>query len=166
MSSTEGRTMQMCKTWRCDACGREVEPQAGLVMWPDLAACSLDAPFEFRLLHRGVCALDPGRFTNVRTVAELLGPDGLAKLTAMLSPGIASPYGVLNNPRTPQSAPPTDAWVDLFRRLHLPGYEQVRIPYLQGLRAEFSGSDENAVAPYLQDGLAAFYDWCKPRGGQ
>lgn len=129
------------KRWRCDVCGGWIEAaDKGYVRW----LTGPEGVGNFEVVHQGDC--DDGEAPYALALRELLGPDGLARLTALLSPGL------LKAGMSPAHLVNLDQWVDLVRRLQLPYYEEARERLQQRSTAyEHAGWDE--AAPYLQENL-------------
>jgi hypothetical protein len=106
--------------WKCDACGQIIErPEMGWVEW--LAGPTRGTiAHAFRIVHNSRRCQYPsmGRVRDIHLV-HLLGPDGLATLLQLVSPGGRTGNredGVAN----------LDEWGELVRRLHVPHYEEAR----------------------------------------
>lgn len=110
----------------------------GYVVWEDSA--SGDAGFE--IIHHGRC--DKSGKSNSGALRNVLGSDGLAKLTSHLS------YGILKEGFGQPMIADMDGFVDFFRRVQLPYYEEARTGLLS---EQEEWSDANEVRPYLQDVL-------------
>lgn len=125
--------------WKCDHCGEMIESaEDGYVVWEDSA--SGDAGFE--IIHHGRC--DKSGKSNSGALRNVLGSDGLAKLTSHLS------YGILKEGFGQPMIADMDGFVDFFRRVQLPYYEEARTGLLS---EQEEWSDANEVRPYLQDVL-------------
>lgn len=125
--------------WKCDNCGEIVDSAHAYVVWNF-------AQLEERghsIIHRGKC--DNGRKEMSAPLKDFLGLDGLAKLTSLMAAGIAGPVRTtsIGNMRE---------FVDFFRRVQLPHYEEARDKLrTDEVREEFRDASE--VVPYLQDTL-------------
>ena len=106
--------------WKCDACGQIIErPEMGWVEWLAGPTHGTKA-HAFRIVHNSSRCQYPsmGRVHDIHLV-HLLGPDGLATLLELVSPGGRTANredGVAN----------LDEWCELVRRLHVPHYEEAR----------------------------------------
>jgi len=133
------------KFWRCDKCGEPVGHADGYVIWGNYG----QPDFEFRIVHQKVC--DDKGFQSSMPLADFIGPDGLVKLTSMLSYGLHT-KDAGRDVRSSHPLPDLDAWVDFVRRVQVPLYEQVRMLYLQPeTRDDFSDAAESY--PYLQKSI-------------
>ncbi len=137
-------------TWRCDVCGKLIEkPDDGYVIWIESSG---GIPHDFKIIHQGRCDLN-GNYSCSSALSDFLGADGSAKLLAMLS------YGRLHTIQAGSSAgkptpPDLDEFVDLFRRLQTPYYEEARVKFaLQSVLDDFA--DHNEVSPYTGEHLGA-----------
>lgn len=130
--------------WICDSCNDAiVNPQKGLLIWRSDAD---NVKSDLRLVHKGAC--DPkyeGGFSASIEMHNLLGIDGQAHLFALVS------YGALKDGQSPGVAN-MDNFVDVFRRLQTPYYEEARQNFHTEATAEEWG-DANEVLPYTQRAL-------------
>lgn len=139
-------------TWICDTCGGTIDnPGRAIVTWRD--DHDLRA-YEFLLVHKNIDGFncDPGSlagFSSSLDLDGLLGVDGAAWLLALLSAGpLKEPSDFM--PRVKDF----DGFVDLFRRLHTPWYEEARQRFNEGsVRDQLS--DANEVLPYTERVLKA-----------
>lgn len=146
--------------WQCDVCRRPVDIKDGYVVWSRYGK----PHFEYRIIHKKRCDTDGKKFLSSLPLADLMGPDGLVKLTSWLSFGLAD---VAQEKQTRESGaadyplPPLDPWVDLVRRLHVPHYEETRRLFL--LPEVWDDiSDCTESYPYLQDSMATFRERYAP----
>jgi hypothetical protein len=104
--------------WKCDTCGQIIErPEMGWVEW--LAGPTRGTKAHaFRIVHNSSHCQYPsmGRVHDIHLI-HLLGPDGLATLLELLSPG-----GRSGNREDGVAS--LDEWGDLVRRLHVPHFEE------------------------------------------
>jgi hypothetical protein len=125
--------------WKCDACGQIIErPEMGWVEW--LAGPTRGTKAHaFRIVHNSSRCQYPSmaRVHDIHLI-HLLGPDGLATLLEVLSPG-----GHTGNRE--EGVASLDEWGELVRRLHIPHYEEAR-QYWADAEADnfFSRSPEHA----------------------
>lgn len=139
-------------TWTCDTCGQEISrAEDGYVVWRPTSAASPQA--GYRIVHKNNgngTTCDPGSqngYQASRALPDFLGPDGLAALLAMLSPGpLKGPAGGDLEVRD------LDEWVDLVRRVQTPWYEQARVRF-QDEQIQQDHADSNETWPYLPDTL-------------
>lgn len=134
--------MKPFQFWRCDTCGEPVALEEGYVIWGREGKPATD----FRIIHKSVC--DDDSLISSLPLADFVGADGLAQLTAMLSYGMLTKDSGVTS-RSEHDLPDLDAWVDFVRRVQIPHYEQVRLLYLQSETRE-ALSDAGEVYPYLQ----------------
>ena len=105
--------------WICDKCGKDVTVEGAVVVW----ASTPDGLGDFRIVHKKVC--DPGKITHVYStaLARFMGPGGLSRLLSYLSEGpVLTASGSSEGSRVAD----VDEFVELIRRVQLPGYEQAR----------------------------------------
>ncbi len=129
--------------WRCDVCREMIDdPGEGYVV------CSWDADGQaggFKVVHG---RHRPSPVSDSIALAGLLGHDGAAKLLSWLSAGpvmIANRAGRVKGCRVTN----LDAFVDLFRRLQTPFYEEARASLSDGeILSDLADVDE--VFPYTQ----------------
>lgn len=135
-------------SWTCDSCGQDIlDPQRGLLIWreEDLRG------YDYRLVHKNIDGrhCDPGSnegFISNVEIDHFLGPEGQAALLSMLSVGPMM-HGD-NQPRVKDF----DAFVDIFRRLQVPWYEEAREHFDDELTQHYLG-DANEIYPYIPDVL-------------
>ncbi len=126
--------------WFCDTCGGVIEkPEDGYVIWRQ-DKDNLD--FDFKIIHQSRC--DNSRYSSSAALGDFLGTEGLNILLSLLSYGqIKSNNGSLGG----NSIKDMDEFVDFFRRLQTPYYEEARRHFWNGdLLADFS--DANEMYPY------------------
>ena len=135
--------------WYCDRCSQMItDPARSLVVW----RCGDDfKDRDFLVVHKGKC--DPGSkdengYSYSHHVSVLLGDDGQSYLLAMLS------SGPLQARHGSAATPPADLdeFVDLFRRLQTPFYEEAR-RHFDCVEVKDRLSDANEVQPYLPETL-------------
>ena len=129
--------------WKCDVCGQMIENMdEGYVTW----SASPEGDSDFTIIHQSKDRCDDGRKHFSAALRDFLGADGLANLTAMLSHGPVT-YGS-GQPRIANM----DEFVDFFRRVQLPHYEEARQSFKRAeVREDLS--DASQVYPYLQETL-------------
>ncbi|PPI47039.1 hypothetical protein [Rathayibacter tritici] len=131
--------MTTLTAWICDTCGDNIaDPEKGLVVWrvDDELRRS-----EFRIVHKGACDDDHSSSIQTTGISELLGDIGQARLLSWLS------YGPIKNYGNRLRINDLDSYVDLFRRLQTPWYEEAR-PHLGSRQVEETWGDANEFAPY------------------
>lgn len=115
--------------WICDACGETIEaPEYGYVEWQMAGS----KKFGFRIVHHatrsprrnngGNCYYTTSERGGDMSLDRVVGPIGLAVLTSWLDIG-SFHESVFSGP----SVLDIREWVTLFRRLHLPYYEEARL---------------------------------------
>jgi len=138
--------MQPLTTWTCDVCGEQVKPRKGTV----IARHTKDDDrllTGFLIVHKKVdgftCDLgnENGYYYNV-DLDTLLGQDGMAHLLGHLSAGpLIAEEPVIR-------VADMDEFIDLFRRLQVPFYEQARTRFGdEDVTALYEGANE--YYPYL-----------------
>ena len=108
--------------WYCDVCGEVIEkPEDGYVLWGHTKG-EIHLETGFKIIHQSRC--DNDRLPNSSHLPDFLGQDGLNKLLGQfLSIGPIQAH--LSGPSGPRVAD-IDEFVDFFRRLQVPYYEQAR----------------------------------------
>ncbi|KOX14987.1 hypothetical protein ADK66_03025 [Micromonospora sp. NRRL B-16802] len=136
------------KSWQCDRCPDLItDPDMALVVWR-----SENQKREgFLIVHKSVDGrdCDPGSPAGYRESLELsnfLGGTGASMMLSWLSMG-----PVRGVPDTNRVAD-LDEFVDLFRRVQVPWYEQARSRF-QEEETQHWLSDANEYYPYLPDTL-------------
>lgn len=129
-------------TWYCDVCDTPVtNPGLAMVAWDQDAEGRLTG---FRIIHKGTC--DLGLADSWIELRNGISEDGSAQLLALLSPGPLK-EGV--------NAPPIkdlNEFVDLYRRLRTPGYEEAR-RYFKTAAVQEWAAEATEVLPYTKYGL-------------
>lgn len=135
--------MEPLTAWTCDTCGDLIhEVDSGLAIWNSDASLRKDG---FKIVHKGDNC-DPDRSMQSLGLNDLVGQEGQAYLLSWLS------YGPIKNHGNFDRILDLDAYVDLFRRLQTPWYEEAR-PYFQSETIQEHWGDSNEVAPYDSDSL-------------
>lgn len=136
-------------SWVCDHCGQLVETAAeGILIWGYEPGTYRSQ--NFRIVHkngRGPGGCDPkgSAFPSSLDLDGLLGPEGQAHLLSFLSAG---PLNGQSEPRVVNM----DEFVDVFRRLQTPWYEEARQSFNdEDVVNDWAGSNE--YHPYLPDSL-------------
>jgi len=136
-------SLKPLEEWICDTCRQPVSIADGWVEWLDPVK---RGPRDFHIVHhRSRCfqhtdAVD--RSDNA--LNYFLGPDGLQILLAMLDRGrILDP----NAERLP-AIPDLPSFVEVFRRLHIPYYEEARLYFENALQDGYF-AERNEVAIFL-----------------
>ncbi len=108
------------KQWKCDACGRVIEdPEVGWVEWVGGSTRGTKA-HGFRIVHNSSrCQYPSSSRVHDIHLTHLLGPDGLDRLLAMLTPG-------WHTGSREEGVTHLDEWAEVVRRLQIPYYEEAR----------------------------------------
>lgn len=130
-------TIKPLQTWTCDVCKKTIEKAAdGYVVWNDGA----DGICDLQVIHQGRC--DDDSRINSAALADFLGTDGLARITALMT------YGPLKD-NEPHKIKNISELIDFMRRMQLPYYEEARQQlFSRDLKNEYY--DSNEILPYLQ----------------
>jgi hypothetical protein len=140
--------MQPLTTWICDTCGEEMtDPNTSLMTWTE---DDQGRAVEFLLVHKNIDGrtCDPGARSGFVSNLELsagLGEDGAAYLLSLLSVGPLKGNGSCKVANM-------SGWVDLFRRLQTPWYEEAR-PHFDDEKTRHWLDDANEVLPYMPEVL-------------
>jgi hypothetical protein len=152
MSSGGVRSMaklKPLKQWICDSCGELIQkPEDGYVEWQD-------GKTKFRIIHhrgssprkpRSDCFYDPNLRGGDTALDSLLGDTGRVYLTSWLDAG----KEITETPR--RSVKDLREWVELFRRLQVPYFEEARLYF------------DRAVSDGRLDGANEIYFYLPERG--
>jgi hypothetical protein len=144
---------QPLTAWHCDVCGELVHKdeenwkREGYVYWDD------DRKIGPVLIHKTTCLTrEIDELESSSELADFLGPDGLVKLTAFLSWGLVRSTHAGRSPTGCQLELDPDKFVDFFRRVQLPYYEEARARLQDRARWE-DLADASEVFPYTHDYL-------------
>ena len=137
--------------WYCDTCDEPIRDTAtGNVVWRSDDNWEMR---DFRVVHKNLAderprRCDPnGDWEYSFELSYVLGVEGQVVLTAMLSAG-----PLKGRKRQVGHVADLDEFVDLYRRMHLPYYEQARRHFDDGgVREWLTGASEDA--PYMPDML-------------
>lgn len=131
--------------WRCDVCGNWIESvDAGYVIWKSRARYS-----DFKVIHQTKCDRDDHH--SSAALADFLGPRGATYMLSWLSPG---PLIGDRDDGTGNSVARLSEFVDLFRRLQVPYYEEARV-HFSDPEVRRDHSDWHEYAPYVPESLKA-----------
>jgi hypothetical protein len=135
-------------TWICDTCGDAIESaKKGDVVW---YVNDESEKHGFKIVHKGPqCDLD--RSMQSQELSALVGTEGQAHLLSWLSYGPIKSYGDSSRVAS------LDEYVDLFRRLQAPWYEEAR-PHFHSEAIQEQYSDSNEIGPYEPHSLKAIAD--------
>jgi len=144
MAGSARDTNPPLSSWTCDSCGEPVNVEDGYVIWRTAA----HKAWGFKIIHRGRC--DDKACQSSLALEDLLGPIGLVRLTSFLDVGEF--HAPDFNDRSPEDIRVRDMaeFVVLFRRLHVPFYEEARSRFhLTLFQEEMDGVNE--VRVYQRD---------------
>lgn len=128
--------------WKCDKCHTLIETaQEGYTTWRD---DDQGRPTGFKIVHQGAC--DTRLDASSVALPGFLGADGMAHLTSLLT------YGPLRSDGGHRGVADIDEFMDFFRRLQLPYYEEAR-PNFSHHDVIDEYRDATEVRPYLEDAL-------------
>ena len=141
--------MQPLTHWFCDTCGKAISLTPSDTGWIEWLELDTGKPREFRICHNGMCARH-GRKPECcdRDLSHFVGPTGKAYLLSML---YAGPTINWNGPQL-ERLPEMISFTDLFRRLHIPYYEEARI-YFDEARSDGFFEGHNEFTVYSQPNL-------------
>ncbi|SMF95690.1 hypothetical protein SAMN02949497_3064 [Methylomagnum ishizawai] len=131
--------------WICDVCGDVIEsPEQGYVIWRSDEQYS---DFSFKVIHQKKC--DISEFPSSAAVEDFLGEAGLNYLLSFLSIGRIK---ILLGQHSGGSIKDMHEFVDFFRRMQTPYYEEARTKFSNHDLLEWF-SDSNEVYPYQTEVL-------------
>ena len=156
--------LQPLKQWYCDTCGKIIQkPDEGYLEWRDKEVGSGDTRrrvmYGFRIVHQATYSplkerkgRDGCYYSNAERGGDLdlpffLGTQGLIEAANWIDLGSAWDEEY----RGPEVENLRE-WAVIFRRLHLPYYEEAR-PYLEQAKAGGEFGDNNEVSFYLPETL-------------
>ena len=126
----------------CDACGNLIESVPhGYVVY-NTTDDGLD--HDFQIIHQSKC--DDRSRSKSLDLASFLGVEGLVQLTSMLTPG-----PIIMETQKPEyvgTVQSFDEYVDFFRRLQIPYYEEARRRFSAPAVVQ-EHFDSNELYPYL-----------------
>ena len=139
--------------WVCDTCGEIIEkPEDGYVQFGPFGP--MTGYTDFIIVHhlsasprKNICRDGCYKYHSDIDLSHYLGTNGISSLLALVDPG------VLMRPVLP-TASTSDfrKWVELFRRLQTPYYEEARLYFDRAYNdGFFDGANE--IWPYLPDTL-------------
>jgi hypothetical protein len=151
--------------WYCDRCGEVIEkPTDGWVHWRKDATGSVHS---IEILHHlkasprgGNQGCYPARMDRDMHLNVMLGPRGIVDLLSMID------VGAYHDPEGAEIGRVKDIrnWVDVFRRLHVPYYEEAR-QYFDRARAAGEIDGVNEVALYTVSVLKGLVEQYSELGG-
>lgn len=136
-------SIKVIDNWKCDTCGEQTTSE-GMLVWKGGGEDLIE---DFRIVHQGPC--DPGDeagFLASMPLTHVVGAVGQQKLLSFLSAGpiIGNGHG---------REVDHDAFVDVFRRLHTPWYEEARTALFHDHRLQNLLNGYNQYAPYIPEML-------------
>ncbi|WP_293932987.1 hypothetical protein [Iodobacter sp.] len=131
--------------WICDSCGKTItSPDEGYVIWQH---DSNQHDFDFRIIHKFVC--EPPSYPSSVPLKDFLGTKGSTYLLSFISLGKIKARGQYRNYCHVLNF---DEFVDLYRRVQIPYYEEARTKFNNPqLLADMEDASE--VHPYQEDVL-------------
>lgn len=139
--------LEPLKSWYCDVCGEVIETVTeGYVVWDSTKELKNK---NIRIIHQRKCDIDSS--TSSSALADFVGVEGMVNLTSWLSLGIIKKK--LGQGSFIQ-AEDMDEFVDFFRRVQLPYYEDARRRFSEHEILDWY-SDSNEVGVYLPEQLIA-----------
>lgn len=134
--------MPPLEAWICDTCGLETDAAGGWVEW--LAPAPRGGPHSFRICHNQVrCMKHDGHDDRSDLhLVQFLGVDGQQLLLSFLD------HGPLLDPhedRGPDRPSDMRSFVEVWRRLQIPHYEEARLYFADAL-ADGWFADHNEVS--------------------
>lgn len=123
--------------WYCDTCAEAIDnPGMGMVVWDGKSKTGKQS---FAIIHKGP-KCDDDRDVMWMELRHMIGEEGPQHLLSFLS------YGPLPRRESRPRVGDVDGFVDLFRRLHTPGYEEARRYFDHpDVVDRFSGANEFAA---------------------
>jgi len=132
--------------WKCDICGEfSVNKENGYVLWNSDEEMRSG---EFTIIHKGRC--DKNEHTSSMPISYFLGQKGIVSLTSMLSAGMIIKNIIKKD--THGGVQNYDEYVDFFRRLQLPYYEEARSKFSKPELLD-DLYDDNEIGPYGKERL-------------
>ncbi len=144
--------LEPLKQFYCDVCGEIIEkPSDGYVIWQrERTETGLGKEHGFKIIHQNECDKDRVNYPSSMHLDHFLGPDGMAYLLSFLSIGpVKANLGQTHEPKLDM-----DEFVDFFRRVQVPHYEEARQHFSHHEFLE-DNCDNNEVGPYTQASLEA-----------
>jgi hypothetical protein len=131
----------------CDICGKIIEtPDDGYIVWDKDAN---NKEYGFKIIHRDC---DDGSCKLSSELEDFIGKDGLNNLLGHLSQGTLKIKTSGDDYKEIVSVESTDAFVDLFRRLQIPDYEEAR-QYFDDYNVQDKYHECHETAPYSEESL-------------
>ena len=133
------------RQWICDSCGEAIEkPENGWFEWYTERDTSLDSGFRI-VHHRGSCMYNDQRLEQQNrspsdfALSMVLGHNGLALLLNLME---RKKFADMKE------------FIEVFRRLHLPYYEEARLYWNDALRDGFHDGcsfDDNTLLDIIKN---------------
>ncbi len=147
--------------WICDVCGEVIQcPGDGYVQWNRNSNLEID---DFIIVHHKTASPREHsrdgcyRYSSDSDLPRFLGVHGQIELTSLLDPG------VYHLPKYSQQVVDIRKWVDFYRRLQLPYYEEARRYWsVASSNGYFAGLTQ--VCIYLPDNLKRMIEQYEQKG--
>ena len=141
--------------WICDVCGEVIEcPKDGYVQWHRNSNSEID---DFVIVHHHTASPKKHtrdgcyKYDSDSDLESFLGDHGKVELTALLDPG---PNHL---PKYTTMVADIRKWIDFYKRLQLPYYEEARIYWDYASTDGYFG-DSNEIYIYLPENLKRMID--------
>ena len=132
--------------WICDRCGEIIKkPEDGYVVWKTDDSMR---EHSFHIIHQSICDNDPSFHASL-ALTDFLGERGRQWLLSTLSVGVVKKNLGQSSSPLPVNM---DEFVDFFRRVQTPYYEEARLKFNDRNVLEWF-SDGNELTPYTKDAL-------------
>ena len=131
--------------WICDTCNKTISSaEDGYVIWRH----DIDQrDFDFKIIHKFVC--EPASYPSSVPLTEFIGSKGSTYLLSFISLGKIKARGRYRNYC---HVVDFDEFVDLYRRVQIPYYEEARTKFnTPALLADMEDASE--LHPYQEDVL-------------
>lgn len=149
--------LEPLKQWVCDVCGRIIEsPEEGYVIWNENDDGMID---KIRIVHKNAlkngkqegCDKDLKNYPRSSSLVSFLGDEGKVLFLSLVDPG---PNFIKEYKK---SISDIRLFLEVFRRLQLPYYEEARLYWNKARDAGFF-ADVNEVSLYLPKTLKYIVD--------
>lgn len=149
--------LEPLKQWVCDVCGRIIEtPKEGYVIWNKNDDGMID---KIRIVHKNTlnngkqvgCDKNLKKYPLSLPLVSFLGDEGKVRFLSLVDPG---PNFIKDYKK---SIADIRLFLEVFRRLQLPYYEEARL-YWDKARDDGFFANENEVSLYLPETLKYIID--------
>lgn len=150
--------LEPLKQWFCDTCGEIIEkPEDGYLQWRRNSDFKIE---DFVIVHHKVASpLNHDKdgcykrhYNSDNSLVEFLGDRGLVNLHSLADPG---PYHM---PEFDMFVNDVRKWLEIYKRLHLPYYEEARQYWDRAINDGYFG-DSNEIYIYLPNNLKRMIDY-------